>query len=350
MNKRIGLWDVVKGLGIIFIVIGHSGFAYSSLFYLFHVSMFFIVSLMLFNDSYCAEPGVFIRKRIKSLYVPALLYFVFFALAHGLFVRLGIISASNAKYSLTHALIRCIYLSSKESLAGSLWFIAPLLLVMLIFMFIWKAFLLMSNNAMRVSFAIALVVLLGGTAYCINTKDIRLPFYMNLLPILLSQLILAKILKQVLTKKAKFLEYAIEVCLLFLIWMALKNNSIDLSLNRIINPIIFLLCSFLGFRLVYQTAYLIEKTSLIKDVLSYIGESSYTIMAMHLLVFKLVDLFIYHFINSGIVLSEFTHSCTGIWWIYAIVGVALSVAVRKIGIKSKTVIVKTMRRINLRTS
>lgn len=70
MEKRNVAVDICKGLGILLVVIGHLGTIFGSAIYLFHMTLFFILSGYCFKDSYVDHKLTFIKKRFISLMVP----------------------------------------------------------------------------------------------------------------------------------------------------------------------------------------------------------------------------------------------------------------------------------------
>ena len=94
-SQRDDLWDILKGIGIFAVVVGHSGCPKPLLCFIsaFHMPLFFIISGILLNDLYFENKGLFVKKRMKSLYVPFVKWSIIFILLHNLFFNLGVINA-----------------------------------------------------------------------------------------------------------------------------------------------------------------------------------------------------------------------------------------------------------------
>jgi len=71
-GKRDQTWDIVKGIGIILVVIGHSGCpAYLKHFiYLFHMGLFFFISGMFLSNPNLNNLKQFTQKKLNRLYIP----------------------------------------------------------------------------------------------------------------------------------------------------------------------------------------------------------------------------------------------------------------------------------------
>lgn len=67
-NKRNDTYDIVKGIAIILMVIGHSGCPYylKNYIYLFHMPIFYFVSGYFFNEKYLN----IIKRKLNQLYRP----------------------------------------------------------------------------------------------------------------------------------------------------------------------------------------------------------------------------------------------------------------------------------------
>lgn len=93
-TKRDSGMDIVKGIGIILMVLGHSGTRLSRWIYLFHMALFFIVAGYCLKEEYSDSLHGFtklLQKRIKSLYLPCFLFNLFIVLCHNSFYRMNLI-------------------------------------------------------------------------------------------------------------------------------------------------------------------------------------------------------------------------------------------------------------------
>ncbi len=81
--KRIDHIDILRGIGILYMLIGHIGFGPEMDIYLhaFHMPLFFFLSGYLF--SFPDDLNLYVQKKVKSLLVP---YFSFAFLYLALFV------------------------------------------------------------------------------------------------------------------------------------------------------------------------------------------------------------------------------------------------------------------------
>lgn len=82
------VFSIMKGLGIIFVVVGHTSYSpVHNFVYLFHLAVFYFVAGYFFKDKYIDDKLLFLWKKIKSLWFPLIGYGIVFMLLHNLFFR-----------------------------------------------------------------------------------------------------------------------------------------------------------------------------------------------------------------------------------------------------------------------
>lgn len=129
-KKRLDYIDSAKGIGILFVLIGHLcslKFGLGQYLYSFHMPLFFIISgfLLFYNDSWRDMSGkdIFIKK-MKSLFYPYVVFSIL-ALIYIYFAKnAGFIDGIRAFISLDGI--------------GALWFLPSLLIAELVFIYIMK--------------------------------------------------------------------------------------------------------------------------------------------------------------------------------------------------------------------
>lgn len=131
MNKRIDYIDSAKGIGILFVLIGHAcslKYGLGQYFYSFHMPLFFIISGMLlcFKDNWKDMDGISIfKKKIKSLFYPYIVFSI-----------LGLIFIYFTK-DISYFYKGIIDTVSLDGI-GALWFLPSLLIGELVFIYVMK--------------------------------------------------------------------------------------------------------------------------------------------------------------------------------------------------------------------
>ena len=158
--------DALKGLGIILMVLGHSGFPFTDFIYQFHMAAFFMASGYLWNDKKVADFYSFkkgVVSCIKRLWLPYVLVNCVFALFNNLFVAWHIYVAENimSPVQIGVNIVKILFFIGHTQMGGSLWFLRALFLISvghLILRYIFH-----HRKAGRVLFVLAVVAILAGT-------------------------------------------------------------------------------------------------------------------------------------------------------------------------------------------
>lgn len=193
MDKRDTNIDIIKGIGITLMVLGHSQFPLTHFIYLFHMPIFFIASGYLFNlnnkhDSYSLTS--FVAKKFKSLWQPFFLWNTIFIILNNLFVSLHVyasdmynytqyqdtIYAQSHYFSLKETILeitKSFFLVGGTSMTGALWFLRELLMVVVLFAIIHYFLRKCQMKTTLIVHGIISIVLLcfGYAIQCINMPN-----------------------------------------------------------------------------------------------------------------------------------------------------------------------------------
>src|ERR1035437_9841926 len=183
--------SILKGIGIVLVVIGHSSppsFILSFI-YLFHVSLFFISSGYFFNNKSTDDKIGYIWKKIKGLYFPFVKYSIIFLLLHNLFYNLHIynnVYGFNGTVSKLYGIndfvynlkMICLHFSEPEMLLGALWFLESLFISSVFFLIIFWGAKLISKKYSEILLPI-LVLVLYILGFVVHNYNLKLPLGVN---------------------------------------------------------------------------------------------------------------------------------------------------------------------------
>lgn len=132
------VFSIMKGLGIIFVVAGHTAYSpVHNFVYLFHLAVFYFVAGYFFKDKYIDDKLLFVWKKIKSLWFPLVGYGIVFMLLHNLFFRAHFYNPLTSHLYTRQDYFDCLkYFCScvtPEQLLGALWFLRSLFIVSFLF-------------------------------------------------------------------------------------------------------------------------------------------------------------------------------------------------------------------------
>ena len=92
-KQRDPVIDSMRGIGIVLMVLGHSGFRGTDFIYLFHMALFFMLSGWLF--SLRGGPVHFIKRKAVTLWLPFVLANTAFTVLNNLFLKLNILTSDE---------------------------------------------------------------------------------------------------------------------------------------------------------------------------------------------------------------------------------------------------------------
>lgn len=318
-ESRNNIIDIIKALGIIFMVVGHSGSPFRREIYLFHMPLFFIIAGYCLKDSYSdnlESVYIFIKKKIRSLYFPCLLMCTIYALLHNVFIKLNLLSGEEWNIiDYVKQLIKCILFAGGTEFSGTAWFLRTLFISLILYIiteYILKSIKIYYIEIMK---TILFLFVLGIVFFI--PHGIKGYNYLNCI----STLMLLQIGHII--KKVKITNWMIIPSIIILLIMTIADINIELSENDIYNPIVFIICSIAGFIMCYVIANTI-KNYFSSQFIEYIGRHTMEIMVMHFICFKFVtflQIVMYHYPIEK--LRAFPYLLTnGLWWlVYTVVGV-----------------------------
>lgn len=345
MKERNEALDIAKGIGIILMVIGHSGCPkyLHDFIYMFHMPLFFVCSGYFYK--HITTRNELIRcwkKRFRGLYLPYIKWSLAFLFLHNIFYHLNIYSDEYGYQGTTSSLyntsdiierLKCIllYMNGHEDLLGGFWFLKALLLSTLAFSMI--DFLLSRWKNLIAKYTTIFLFLLIATIITQYT-DIRFWIFGSFFQI--SYGCLFFFTGYLLHQYGHLLRIngAFPNILMFIIVGigALLIPS-EMILVNTIQVIPYFIIATLGSILTINTASYLSRKDLGKK-LSIIGKTTMSILALHFLSFKIVSLIkIYIYDLPSKMLSCFPiieeHN-KYFWPLYTVIGVCIPLIVQRL--------------------
>lgn len=288
MKKIYEEIDLLKGIGIICMILGHVLIGESTEKYIaaFNMPLFFIVSGFLYSNTNI-DFKTFAKKRFNRLIVP----YIFFGLFHFIIkVPFMIIQKQSITASIYHLFL---YNNDGLPICGALWFLTALFFVYIIYYLVDKM-----NKKYIKNITLILIVLLG---YFITQKT-RLPWCLDISMICVGFFHLGYLFRKYIEKNEKTSYWAI---ILLIIGSLLSFINVRVNLREAIfgNFIIFYSCAFMMTIGLFGICQRIKekKLSLINEI-KYIGKNSLLYMLFNQIIVWLPNIIISHI--DGIAISK----------------------------------------------
>lgn len=334
MKKRSNYIDILKGIGIVSIVIGHASTGLlNSFVYTYHLMIFFFVVGLCFSEEKAERPAEFFGKYVVKLLVLYIAYNTFFVAFHNLFAQWNLTPGRWERRNLFELLFYPLILTSADPFLGAFWFIPMFLCGVFVYSI---SFSLAMSTRYRVMVNLTLALIWGIIALTINQYGITFGYHIQTsflgVPIIYAGYYAKKLWKRI-DKLLHPVGCALSIALILLVLHFV--GRIELSANQIIDKFFFYPITLVGIYFCCCLAKLLNSTSMSK-AFGWIGKNSFHIMAMHFLAFKLVD--VVYCMALGIadpqVISRYPNSGFPITILYWLAGVFLPlgfVTLAKIG-------------------
>ncbi len=309
--------DITRGVLITLMVVGHSGFPFANIFYLFHMTAFIFVSGFVFNKNHCFN--LFIKKRFKSLYLPYVKYNLLFNLFLPVLTYFGFVSFKES-YDLHQLLISTIKVlflgGGLNELIGPTWFLVLLMEVALLYFFLNR----FVKNFMFLTALLFVIFILG---FCVLGYEIILPRYLGVAAIVLIFYHFGQMLSLYKNVMKSSFVFAL-ISFIILVFIGHKVN-INIGLSQFGNPLFFFFASVSGIYLVLFTGSILQGSK-ISILFKFLGQNTMVILVWHLFFFKILTVIIIYLFDYSILMrGDFpilNLPSRNFWMLYSIIGIA----------------------------
>lgn len=348
-NNRSDLLDLIRGLLIVLMVIGHSGSPslIERFIYLFHLTAFMILSGYCYNSNNCSNfesVKKYLYRKINKMYFPYILANGILILLHNILVRLHLYSTISSSQEILTKLCKNFVFCGTEQLLGALWYLRTLFIIVnlwIIVDYLIHIFFLKKSTQFFTGGGYALCMLLIG--YLLNKYDIKLNLsipciftytFFYVMGIFFSRMKMF----ETISLKLQILLTLMSMVVLIIIDM--YTNWIGATgSNEYTDIITMLFMSILGWIFIKGIAIFIKSNfKLLSDILIKIGRNTMAIMFFHFIAFKLVILIQIFIFDLPIeTLSYFPiYDGSNLWWIlYSLSGIVMPIFLRTVYIKIK---------------
>ena len=365
MQERNPLIDLIKGMGIILMVLGHSGFPFTRFIYLFHMAIFFMASGYCYKDEdseSIKNSFKFVKRRVFSLWIPYIIWTTIFTLLHNIFISLNIYTTNPLILNYTSIggtlsevwsykemlknICLSFFLSGGTKIGGALWFICILLKISFLYIFFDILIKQFFKNSILVQGILAIIFLFIG--YIFHLKNIR---FLSLDKVFSYYCLfcLGYVIKRFNLSDYFNAWYSRLIVLgsaFIVLLICNKLGRIELAETDYVNPAFLIISSLAGWQLLYEISYFIYQIPKISNIVIVIGKNTLAVVILHFLCFKIINLIGIFITKSPIFLLACfpTYMKNGVWWLaYCFTGVSIPVLL-SIGYKNikQKIIVKSL--------
>jgi acyltransferase len=318
-NQRIKWVDIIKGIGIMLVVVGHSNWIFAQAtttmfiqkyIYSFHMPLFFFLSGYLFVKEKYPSFKKFLITKVRTLLMP----YLFFAVLSILFDIVLRLKDNIELISFKESLIQILYLKDKVGWNEPLWYLACLFIVEIMFYFICRI------KAKTTKVFTLLICMVVGYSLCL-INDLVLPWGIG---VALTALIFYAIGSY--TKNNKFAGRLILqnktvffICLtISVIIGGVLNTIVIMYYTMYGNFVYFYIASITGIVSYVQLSQFISNHNMMANIFGYFGRNSLVILCTHYFVFKVLQ-------SINILNSTFENYIPIKGYVYALITLVISI-------------------------
>lgn len=335
--------DAMKGIGIVLMVAVHGGAPFSHFINLFHMPIFFIASGYFWNNKNSENFDSlkkFIFRKIKTLWLPFVLYNTALIVLNNFFLNIGFYTSNAEFLSLTGessnaicsimslkeiilASAKTVAFAGKSRLASPTWFLGSLFMVTVTHALV--EFVVLKMRKVRVAYVIMVLGMAAG-ATVVSFCGIALPnsahtvfagslaYYMGI----------AIRHWNMMDKVKKYKWYLLGGSAVGLVILN-RFGTIAMWSGSITNILYFVVVSLLGWTLLWSIAKVCNQP--LCKCFAYLGSHSMWILLLHIVCFKLVT-FVYLMLSGGNMLllasiPRLNSVPNYLWIFYSVVGLGI---------------------------
>ena len=315
-GKRLELLDIMKGVLIILVVLGHTNTFLTRWIYSFHMAAFFAISGFLWSDKYVENKESifrFLKSRFIRIYIPFVAVNILFILLNNWFIDLNLYTTDAAfgeltsdwsvdqvgsYYGISKIITSCIesffLISGSAPMVSTCWFLSTLLIISIGHLIIRLILKKTSSKVKNASLWILLILsLIVSYLVTLSIMSSFLGGLKRVFPAYFAFLAgcLYKEYREKINRIDKRILIAFKVLIVVggIIMVIIDPRMVMISRGYIVNPFYFVVGFWHGIIIVLFVSELIKKTA-VSGAVQYIGKKSLSIMLFHTLAFKPVNL------------------------------------------------------------
>ena len=331
--------SIAKGIGIILMVVSHSGDpdVLNRFIYAFLMPMFLFMSGYLFDIKYLDNKKLFLKKRLKSLYLPFVKWSLIFLLFHNLLAGCGIYDEYYTWRTLVMKAAGAVAFRDTDELLKTFWFLRDLFWASMISLcFLWICCHVIKNHPgwdsarsriAELSTTGVMIIACLAVASLGRCFPINIPLMGSHTAMSVACFLAGFLFRKVMIFRNMWLGMFMLSVVLFYVWISGKGYEMLAIDNLGVEVFMYFMISMIGAIGMMNLCSGIKGR--VADCLDYIGTKTLYVMTWHLVAFKLVSMVkIWHYGYDWQLLSSFPvimHDNAFFWVLYSAVGIALPI-------------------------
>lgn len=330
-------WNIMKGIGIISVVMGHACFWAHDFVYLYHLPLFYFVSGFLYNEQkYGEDPCQNLVNRIRSSGVKYICIYGIIMLLHNRLTVWGLMPENTPFYdpqTMVSNLVLVLFGTANELMGGTLWFVPTLIASSATLGFIVslsrKIERITGKRTLKFLFQMAVIVILTCVGWIV--RGVLMPANMQVALAVMPFQWAGYVLRNYGRRPDNFTMktgpciamLAITVAVLILVS---RRTTLDLIFGSFYHGMYIV--AFAGILMCMLLSVLVQKWAAGTRIFALFGRYSFWIMAFHFPLIKLLDKAVAVKIGDpdGRLYIGLPHAFDALWPVYLLLGIGIPTA------------------------
>ncbi len=320
-------WNIVKGIGIVFVILGHTCMWAQPFIYTFHLQLFFFVSGFLYSEKkYGAHPILNTKNKFITTWKTYVLVYIVIILLHNVFYDLGLQPLAYSRFEAKDFVIEIIkacFGSASQLMAGPMWFLPVSVLGMVIFGFIvsvsryiekWT-----NSTKLKLAFQFVVIVVCCVTFYGTIYNDVWFVARVNYAFEILPYIWVGYLLRNYIGEINRFLHPVLGLICSLIVYRCSLYDWCDFTIGRV-HPYMHFFALF-GIYMCLCFAKVIKAVPHLKEVVGKLGVYSLIIMIAHFQMLRIFDKCITLYIGdpTGEIFNHIPVVFEQLWPVYSVV-------------------------------
>ena len=328
-------WNILKGIGIILVVVAHLWLDMTRYLYMFHLPLFFFISGYLYNEKkYGDDPYLHLASRIKSSWMKYVAYFWVLILLHNVLVELKLEYLWTKPYSISdvfYQMIAVLFGTGESAFGLALWFVPVLVIATCLLGFIVsfsrKISAYTNIKCLKYIFQFVVVLICTLIGYYFEDKELVMHANAHVSLVVMPFLWGGYLLRNSKIDFKQYLYFIPAVICGIIVYFAKERYWFDLALQWVY-PYMHIV-AFLGIYMCLYIAKLIQRIPILTKILVQYGKASFWIMFAHLPLCRTFDwaylnLFDKEHFEELYVVIDTVVFAEEIWPVYLMIGLGLT--------------------------
>lgn len=339
-------WNIVKGIGIFCVIMGHACMWSQHFIYLFHLQLFFFASGYFYSEKkYGEHPFLNVKNKLKSTWKVYVILYIIVILLHNVLMDLGLQPLAYSRYSakdMVWKIFNAILGNGAELMLGPAWFLVTVVQASVVLGFlIWGTRWIEKKTRktwLKLLVQAVVVVSLAAYAYPLVLGQVQWFADFQYALIVLPYLWIGYLVRNYIGDIRRFLHPVLGLLCVLIVYKVSTYEWVDITIGHLF-PYMHFVAVF-GIYMCLCFAQMIQKIPHMNRLTEFMGEHSMAIMIVHFPLLRLMDKFIAVFIYGDPTGELFNHipvAFEQLWPIYMVVDVPLTLLVVWVWVKIQNI-------------